>query len=389
LFWPYKVKAPQIFKRIWFTKVFRQYRITLVMRNLVTRNREMELQSQNNIAADLTLDPADGKWTATYQGKILAKSRDRKYIIDTISRGLNKTAKACGVTHVTELNSGNVGELLQVNGFEMPVKPYFTINERFEFLSNLTQMTIEGTAVASLVTGEGGLGKTHTVFDEINKAGLTYTRDFSPPPIPEKAEKDPDADPDEAQEEEEIPVWVNPGQCHVVKGYSSAKGLFRTLYENNGKLCVFDDCDSILKDANALNILKGALDSSDDRWISWNAEMGRNSGDLPQTFKFTGRVMFISNWSQHRIDPNLKTRCMRVDLTMTASEKIERMRHIIEQDSFAPGIEFSIKEMAVNFLEEHIDVATNLSLRSLLDTVKFCKSNKPNWERQALYTLTA
>jgi len=42
---------------------------------------------------------------------------------------------------------------------------------------------------------------------------------------------------------------------------------------------------------------------------------------------------------------------MRVDLTMTASEKIERMRHIIEQDSFAPGIEFSIKEMAVNFLE--------------------------------------
>ena len=34
----------------------------------------------------------------------------------------------------------------------------------------------------------------------------------------------------------------------MVKGYSTAKGLYRTLFENNGMVIIFDDCDSILKD---------------------------------------------------------------------------------------------------------------------------------------------
>lgn len=351
---------------------------------------QQQFAGQGNVA-QLTLDPADGKWKASFNGQIIAKSPDRKYIIDTITRGLNKTAKAMGITDVVEMNSGNVGALLQANGFEMPQRPEFSITERFEFLENLSQMAIEGTANAVLVTGEGGLGKTHTVMAKIKEAGLTFTSEFEAPPPPKKDKKDKDendGDEEEEDEEEEV-AWVNPGQVHVVKGFSSAKGLYRTLYEMNGKLIIFDDCDSIQKDTNAVNILKGALDSSDERWVSWNAEAGRNTTHIPTQFQFTGRVIFISNWSQHRIDNNLKTRCMRVDLSMTASEKIERMRHIITQDSFQPNISFEVKEAAVNFLEEHMDVATNLSLRSLLDTIKFRNSGKENWERQALYSLTA
>jgi hypothetical protein len=80
---------------------------------------------------------------------------------------------------------------------------------------------------------------------------------------------------------------------------------------------------------------------------------------------------------------------MRVDLTMSPAEKIERMRHIVLQDGFQPHIPVDVKEAAVDFLEENADVATNLSLRSLLDTIKFRNSGKQNWERQALYSLTA
>jgi len=338
-------------------------------------------------AASLVLDPAENVWKATFQGQIIARSKSRQYIVDTISRGLNKTAVACGVTHCVELTSGTIGDLLQANNFEVPAKPEFTIGERFEFLENLSNMAIDGTANAVLVTGEGGLGKSFTVMQAIRAAGLTFTSQFEPPAEKDKA-KGGDEDDGDEDEDEDI-AWVNPGQVHVVKGFSSAKGLYRTLYENNGKLILFDDCDSIQKDANAVNILKGALDSSDERWISWNAEEGRGSNKLPKQFQFTGRVIFISNWSQHRIDGNLKTRCMRVDLSMTAAEKIERMRHIITQPTFQPDVSEEIKEAAVNFLEEHMDVASNLSLRSLLDTIKFCKANKPNWERQALYSLTA
>ena len=341
-------------------------------------------------AADLILDPAEGCWKAIFQGKVIARSKSRDYIIHTISTGLNKTARACGVTHVKDSAATNISEVVQTP-VGLTTKHEFSIQERFDFLANLTQMTIDGSANAVLVTGEGGLGKTHTVMSEIKQAGLTFTTDFEPPAPSKKKPEDSssdDSDADDSDDEEEI-AWVNPGQVHVIKGFSSAKGLYRTLFENNGKLIIFDDCDSIQRNTDAVNILKGALDSSDERWISWNAEEGRGSKKLPRQFRFTGRVIFISNWAMHRIDGNLRTRCLKVDLSMTASEKIERMRYIAMQPSFMPHLDQEIKNDAIDFLEMHAEEATSLSLRSMLDTIKFRTKNAANWQRQALYSLTS
>lgn len=344
--------------------------------------------NQTGHAAFLEMDPSSGEWKASFQGKVLARSANRKYIIDTIERGLNKTAKACGVTHCTELNDASLPELLQ---FPVRAKPEFSITERFEFLEETTQMVIDGDIISALVTGEGGLGKSHTVLEEIQKAGLTFTHQFQPPPESKKPKKEAEteSDDDESEEDEEEIVWQNPGQVHIVKGYSSAKGLYRTLFENNGKIIIFDDCDSIQKDPNAVNILKGALDSTDERWVSWNAEAGRGLAKMPMSFRFTGRVIFISNWSLARCDNALKTRCAKVDLSMTAPEKIERMNYIIHRDTFLPHIDMEVKEEALAFLEEHQEDATNLSLRSLSEAIKYRNRNKPNWKRHALYSLTA
>ena len=48
----------------------------------------------------------------------------------------------------------------------------FTINQRFEFLGNLTQMVIGGITPSLIVTGEGGLGKTHSVTQSIRNSDL-------------------------------------------------------------------------------------------------------------------------------------------------------------------------------------------------------------------------
>ena len=351
--------------------------------------------SQAGNAAILSVDQGTQKWTAVYQGKILAKSKNRQYIIDTITRGMNQTANACGVTHVIELTDKNVGDLLLANDFQMPIMPEFSITERFEFLENLAEMAIAGSAKAVLVTGEGGLGKSFTVMGAIKAAGLTFTSQFEPP-APKKDKKkdatkgdDSSSDDDEEDDDGEVAAWVNPGQVHLIKGFSSAKGLYRALFENNGKLIIFDDCDSIHKDANAVNILKGALDSTGERWISWNAEEGRGAMKLPRSFMFTGRVIFISNKSMASFETAFKTRCHRVDLTMFASEKIERMEFIINQPSFEPDTKMEIKIAALEFLRENMNVATALSLRSLNETISYRKQNKPNWERQALYSLIA
>ena len=140
---------------------------------------------------------------------------------------------------------------------------------------------------------------------------------------------------------------INTRKCFtMVKGYSTAKGLYRTLFENNKSIIVFDDCDAVLKDPVALNLLKGALDSYGKRIISWNADM--RDDDLPRSFNFEGRVIFISNMTQDSIDQAIRSRSMLIDLSMTADQKIERMETIAKSDSFLPEYDKNIKQDALD-----------------------------------------
>ena len=124
----------------------------------------------------------------------------------------------------------------------------FDINQKFNFLKDLTQMVINGITPSLVIVGEGGLGKTHTVKSTITESNIdenSYT---------------------------------------FIKGYSTARGLYNTLYDNNGKIIIFDDCDSVLDDRVAVNILKSALDSYDSREISWLSKMAK-SDEYPNKFE--------------------------------------------------------------------------------------------------------
>lgn len=224
----------------------------------------------------------------------------------------------------------------------------FDINKRFTFLNQLTGLVVDGVSPSLIVTGEGGLGKTHSVMQVVSEKGL------------EKSE------------------YV------VFKGYSTARGLYNSLYDNNGKVIIFDDCDSILEDKVALNILKSALDSYENRAISWMARMSR--GDVyPQQFDFTGQIIFISNKNLASIDDAILSRSLTVDLSMTSSEKIERMDHILTQ--ILPDHTYRAKSEALEFLKEKKD-EINLSLRSLIITTKLVETYPDNWKDLANYMIS-
>lgn len=242
----------------------------------------------------------------------------------------------------------------------------FGINTRFEFVEKLVNMVASGVQPSAVITGEGGLGKTYTVRKTLEAAGL---EDMTA--ILEEAE---DGD-------------VVDNAYITIKGFSTAKGLYRTLYEQNGKIILFDDCDSILKDPVALNILKGALDSYDRRYISWNSEM-KESDDLPRSFEFTGSIIFISNMDQDKIDQAVRSRSMMIDLTMTDEQKIDRMEHIALSGDFLPQYDAEIKADALNLLREIKDDVKEISLRTLIAVAKIRASNT-DWKDLATYMLTA
>jgi hypothetical protein len=246
------------------------------------------------------------------------------------------------------------------------VESRFSINDRFEFVTEMVTMLARGEQASVIITGPGGLGKSFTVIKSLDSSGF---KDISVL--------------------DDLPVGfvLNGGRTYrVVKGYSTAKGLYRTLYENREGVIVFDDCDSVLNDAVSLNILKAALDSYDKRIISWRADI--RDEDLPTSFLFSGRVVFISNRPSNAIDQAIISRSLAVDLSMTMQQKVDRMRWLLTQDDFMPEFELEYKIDAIDLIESLIDSVKELSLRSLIQVTKIRKANTPRWRDLAEYVLT-
>lgn len=240
----------------------------------------------------------------------------------------------------------------------------FPINKRFEFLEDLVNMVATKKVPSAIVTGEGGLGKSFVVVKALKAAGL---KDITEMPIGSVARG---------------------GMFRVVKGYSSVKGLYDILYENKDAILVFDDCDSVFDDSDALMLLKAALDSYDKRWITWNISRGFGDTSIPRSFQFNGGCIFISNLAQTKIDQAVRTRAMCIDVSMNTEQKLDRMSHIMESDEFLPYVPMQCKKDALALLTEFKDSVRDLSLRSLI-TVSRIRANKPieKWRELAIYML--
>jgi hypothetical protein len=303
-------------------------------------------EKELTVKSTISFDSATSKFVGTLNGKIVVRS---KY---------ESAVKA----KLAEM-SGSVAEAEQVVAAK---NEKYDINTRFAFVEKLVTMVATGVQPSAVITGEGGLGKTYTVTKTLKAHGLQDISDLA---------------------DFQVGTVLNARKCFVfVKGYSTAKGLYRTLFENQKGTIVFDDCDAVLKDPVALMLLKGALDSYGKRVISWNADM--KDDDLPRSFEFSGRVIFISNMAQDKIDQAIRSRSMMIDLSMTLNQKIDRMEHIAMSDEFLPEYDKSVKTDALALIREIKDECKEISLRTLISVAKIRASNK-DWKDLAAYMLTA
>jgi len=251
-----------------------------------------------------------------------------------------------------ETNTIDLTDLVQTTGLTPMIgTSEFSINQRFEFLEKFTSMVISNVTASLLLCGEGGIGKSHTVFNQIEKENLVKDEDYI-----------------------------------VIKGYSTPKALYATLYEHKNKLIVFDDCDSVLMDSTSLNILKGALDSYQKRTISWLSKGFIDDG-LPSSFDFEGQVIFISNRPLEKIDGAVKSRTLSVDLSMSVIDKIDRMSAIIEE--ILPEYDMAIKREVLNFIDKYKYDAVELNLRTFEKLIRVHASyeSDPIWKEAAKYLL--
>ena len=237
------------------------------------------------------------------------------------------------------------------------------MSERFEILEEMTKAVKNGNVRAMIVSGPPGVGKSYGVESVLQKDGLFDTL----------AERKP--------------------KHEVCKGAMSAIGLYAKLYEFSavGNVVVFDDCDSILMEDLSLNILKGALDSSERRFISWNTDsrLLRSEG-IPDRFEFKGAAIFITNIKFEHVRSKklrdhldaLESRCHYIDLQMdTNREKILRIQQIARDGNMLDRYEFEPiqKDEVIEFIIENQDKLRELSLRMVLKIADLRKSFPKNW----------
>ena len=239
------------------------------------------------------------------------------------------------------------------------------IATRFEILDQMAQACIAGDIRAMIVTGPPGVGKSHGVIEQMNKASLFDKISNRKP------------------------------RFEIVKGAVSGIGLFATLYKYSDakNVLVFDDCD-VFTDPDALNVLKGALDSAKKRRISWNKDsrLLRDEG-VPNSFDFNGSIIFITNLNfedrrsnkiQAHVDA-LQSRCHFLDLTIeTQRDKMLRIKQVhrdADGGLFADyNFSASLADEILEFMEAHQNRLREISLRMSLKIADLIKVSANNWK---------
>jgi hypothetical protein len=242
--------------------------------------------------------------------------------------------------------------------------------ERFKVLTDMTKAVKSGDVRAMIVSGPPGVGKSFGVEEVLQKDGLFDTLGERKP------------------------------KFEIVKGAMSSIGLYSKLYEfsEKGNVVVFDDCDSILMEDLSLNILKGALDSSARRFISWNTDSRvlRSEG-VPDRFEFKAGAIFITNIKFEHVRSKklrdhldaLESRCHYIDLQLdTTREKMLRIKQVIRDNGMLDRYEFEpvIKQEIIDFIEANQAGLRELSLRMVLKIADLKKAFPLNYQAMARNT---
>lgn len=244
------------------------------------------------------------------------------------------------------------------------------IAERFQILEDMTKAMMGKKIRGMIVSGPPGVGKSYGVESELSK----------------------------------MDMWTDVGgkarKTEVVKGAMTALGLYVKLHEfkDPGSVLVFDDCDSVLMDDLALNLLKAALDSGRTRKLYWNADSHKLEREsVPNSFEFKGSVCFITNIKFENVRSKrlqdhllaLQSRCHYLDLTLdTMKDKILRVKQIAQKGDLFVNYKFDKKEQEeiLDFMFANVDRLNEVSLRMALKLADCKVINNDRWQSFAKAT---
>lgn len=240
------------------------------------------------------------------------------------------------------------------------------INNRFRALEDVAKGVVDGHYRAVIVSGNPGIGKTFTLEQKLKEAfaakKIRYTS---------------------------------------VSGFARATGLFRLLYEckDAGSVLLIDDCDSVFGDETALNLLKKALDTTDERMVSWYSERPFKDEEgeaLPKSFQFDGTIVFVTNMDFDRqMESKLGThlaalisRTIYLDLNLRSQRHIlARLTNVVRSSNMLADLGLTARdgEFLIDYITTNLKRLREVSLRTVvkLATIRKASASDAEFQRVA------
>ena len=243
------------------------------------------------------------------------------------------------------------------------------IAARFSILDEMAEAVSSSKVRAMIVSGPPGIGKSYGVERALEKKSMFDD------------------------------IAGTKRKFEVVKGAMSAIGLYKKLYEHSGKghVVCFDDCDAILYDDLALNLLKAALDTGKKRTLHWNTESRTLMAEgMPNHFEFFGGVIFITNIKFDNVKSKklqdhlqaLQSRCHYLDLTIDSMrDRMLRIRQIVGTgmlEKYAMGKQE--EDRLVQFIFDNKHKLREISLRMVLKIADLWKMSPDRYQHLAEQT---
>ncbi len=271
------------------------------------------------------------------------------------------------IKHIDELKQTTTQDT--VTGGETDEQAIERIAARFSILDEMADAVNEGKVRAMIVSGPPGIGKSFGVERALEKRSMFDD------------------------------IAGSKRKFEVVKGAMSAIGLYKKLYEFSGKnnVVCFDDCDAILYDDLALNLLKAALDTGKKRSLHWNTESRTLMAEgMPNSFEFHGGVIFITNIKFDNVKSKklqdhlqaLQSRCHYLDLTIDSMrDRMLRIRQICRAGMLEKyGMPKDVEEDLIQFIFANKHKLREISLRMVLKIADLWKMKPDGYKMLAEQT---
>ena len=250
------------------------------------------------------------------------------------------------------------------------------ITKTFNYIDVLTAAAQKNQVRALIISGPAGVGKSYGVEMTLERMNFQHT------------------------------LAGRPEKFEIITGGTSAIGLYIKLWDNRqeGKVLVFDDCDTALFDELQLNMLKAAMDTKKKRRICWMKESNalKGGGDeqgenIPNAFEFEGSIVFLTNlkfdkFGNRKIGAHLEAIMSRVhylDLCLDSRrEQLLRVKQVVGEGMLdSRNLGKKVEDAVVNYVYDNVDYLQELSLRTVLKVADLAAIDTATWEETADFTV--